>query len=84
MVDAIFADPRLAGIYDAFDGERSDLPAYLAIAKEFNLAISGGSDYHGEGTRRAEFFGRTALPSEAFAAFLERAGQPRDWVAGRV
>lgn len=36
MVDVIFADPRLAGIYDAFEGERSDLPAYLAIAKEFD------------------------------------------------
>jgi SAM-dependent methyltransferase len=32
--DAIFADPRLAQVYDAFDGPRDDLDAYLAIAGE--------------------------------------------------
>jgi SAM-dependent methyltransferase len=29
-----FAHPRLAPVYDAFDGERDDLPAYLAITAE--------------------------------------------------
>jgi ubiquinone/menaquinone biosynthesis C-methylase UbiE len=32
--DAIFADPRLTRIYDAWEGERVDLPHYLAIAAE--------------------------------------------------
>jgi SAM-dependent methyltransferase len=32
--DAIFAHPRLAGIYDAVDGVRDDLDAYLAIVDE--------------------------------------------------
>jgi ubiquinone/menaquinone biosynthesis C-methylase UbiE len=32
--DAVFAHPRLAAIYDAFDGERDDLVAYLNIAAE--------------------------------------------------
>lgn len=32
--DAIFAHPRLAAIYDAFDGDREDLSAYLSIADE--------------------------------------------------
>jgi 2-polyprenyl-3-methyl-5-hydroxy-6-metoxy-1,4-benzoquinol methylase len=32
--DPIFAHPRLAEVYDAFDGPRDDLPAYLAIADE--------------------------------------------------
>ena len=32
--DAIFAHHRLAQVYDAFDGPRDDLPAYLAIAGE--------------------------------------------------
>jgi SAM-dependent methyltransferase len=32
--DAIFAHPSLAQVYDAFDGPRDDLPAYLAIAGE--------------------------------------------------
>ncbi|NES28171.1 methyltransferase domain-containing protein [Micromonospora terminaliae] len=35
MPDAIFAHPRLARVYDAFDGDRDDLAAYLAIADEF-------------------------------------------------
>jgi SAM-dependent methyltransferase len=32
--DTIFADPRLAPLYDAFDGPRDDLPAYIRIAAE--------------------------------------------------
>jgi SAM-dependent methyltransferase len=35
MPDAIFANPRLAGIYDALDPDRSDLDAYAAMAAEF-------------------------------------------------
>lgn len=34
MPDAIFADPRLAPLYDVFEGARDDLPPYLAIAGE--------------------------------------------------
>ncbi|MFC7484287.1 class I SAM-dependent methyltransferase [Luedemannella flava] len=34
MPDAIFAHPLLARVYDAFDGSRDDLAAYLAIARE--------------------------------------------------
>ncbi|GAA3818158.1 class I SAM-dependent methyltransferase [Sphaerisporangium flaviroseum] len=34
MPDAIFAHPRLASIYDVFDGDRDDLAAYLDIADE--------------------------------------------------
>jgi len=32
--DAIFAHPRLAPVYDAFDGDRDDLAAYVGIAGE--------------------------------------------------
>jgi SAM-dependent methyltransferase len=32
--DELFEDPRLAAIYDAVEGERSDLDAYVAIAGE--------------------------------------------------
>lgn len=35
MPDAIFAEPRLARIYDAVDGPRTDLDLYLALAEEF-------------------------------------------------
>jgi SAM-dependent methyltransferase len=34
--DAIFAHPRLAPIYDVFDGDRVDLTAYLSIAGELD------------------------------------------------
>ncbi len=37
MPDAIFADPRLAQIYDWMEIERPDLDAYVAMAKEFNV-----------------------------------------------
>ncbi|NDL55778.1 class I SAM-dependent methyltransferase [Phytoactinopolyspora mesophila] len=36
MPDEIFAHPRLAAIYDAFDGPRDDLETYLGIAEELN------------------------------------------------
>lgn len=32
--DAVFADPRLAVLYDFFDDDRSDLTAYLALVDE--------------------------------------------------
>lgn len=35
MSDAVFADPRLAAVYDTFDGERTDLATYLALVDEF-------------------------------------------------
>jgi len=34
VADAIFAHPRLAPLYDAFDGPRDDMPAYVGIADE--------------------------------------------------
>lgn len=37
MADAIFEEPRLAQIYDALDPDRSDLDAYLAIARELGV-----------------------------------------------
>jgi len=46
---------------------------YLAVADQYGLAVTGGSDYHGEGTRRAEFFGVTTLPVACFDRFIARA-----------
>lgn len=48
---------------------------YLSVAAQFNLLVTGGSDYHGEGTRRAEFFGVVHLPQEHLDALLLRAGR---------
>ena len=36
MPDALFADPRLAVLYDALDGDRSDLDAYLQLLEEMS------------------------------------------------
>jgi predicted metal-dependent phosphoesterase TrpH len=57
---------------------------YVATARRFELAVTGGSDYHGEGTRRAEFFGVTALPREEFATFIARANRVRQIAAHRL
>jgi len=46
---------------------------YKDLARRHGLAVSGGSDYHGEGVRRAEFFGKVGLPPEEFAALKQRA-----------
>lgn len=45
---------------------------YVEMARHYGVAISGGSDFHGIGTRRAEFFGVTNLPAEHFTALMER------------
>lgn len=39
MPDAIFAHPLLARVYDAFDGDRNDLAAYLQIAGELPASL---------------------------------------------
>ena len=46
---------------------------YRALAGRLGLEMTGGSDYHGPGSRRAEFFGRTAVPREVFASFCRAA-----------
>lgn len=50
---------------------------YLQIARDLSLAVTGGSDYHGEGVRRAEFFGVVHLPQSEYLDFLRRAGRER-------
>jgi predicted metal-dependent phosphoesterase TrpH len=59
---------------------------YVKLAQEHGLAITGGSDYHGEGTRRAEFFGVLGLPREYFDEFVKRGRHastaPPDFGAG--
>jgi len=38
------------------------------------LAVSGGSDYHGDGTRRCECFGVVDLPVPDYERLVARAG----------
>lgn len=39
MPDAVFADPRLARLYDPLDPDRSDLDSYLAMVEEFGARL---------------------------------------------
>ncbi len=46
---------------------------YRELARTHELAVTGGSDFHGEGTRRSEYFGVVALPPDEFARLSARA-----------
>ena len=65
----------LEAIHSSHDAEQQ--AHYIRLAREHNLAVSGGSDYHGEGTRRAEFFGVLHLPGPYFDDLLNRAESAR-------
>ncbi|GAA2717246.1 class I SAM-dependent methyltransferase [Actinoplanes palleronii] len=72
MPDACFDHPRLAGIYDAFDGGRTDLDAYLAIVGTLDPArivdIGCGT---GTPALRLARTGRTVIGADPAAASLE-------------
>jgi SAM-dependent methyltransferase len=72
MADAIFSHPRLAQLYDAFDGPRDDLAAYLAIAAELNadrvLDVGCGTGSLAIALARA---GRTVVAVDPAAASLD-------------
>jgi 3',5'-nucleoside bisphosphate phosphatase len=63
----------IEAIHSSHDAEQQG--HYVKLAKEYGLAVTGGSDYHGEGTRRSEFFGVINLPRQFFEDFITRAGQ---------
>ena len=54
---------------------------YLTLAADHGVGVTGGSDYHGEGTRRSEFFGVTNLPAGHFEALTRKASRARVTVA---
>lgn len=72
MPDAIFADPRLAPLYDAFDGPRDDLPAYIRIAAELGservLDVGCGT---GSLAIALAASGRTVVAADPAAASLD-------------
>ena len=49
-----------------------DQARYLRLAEQHGLAVSGGSDFHGDDHHRARCFGRVGLPAERFAALRQR------------
>ena len=45
---------------------------YLRVAEQHGLAVSGGSDFHGDDHPRARCFGRVGLPRDRFAPLFQR------------
>jgi hypothetical protein len=66
-------DAGLAAI-EAFhsDHDMATTERYREMARRLDLAVTGGSDYHGVGSRREALFGKVSLPPDEFARFLER------------
>jgi SAM-dependent methyltransferase len=83
MVDAAFADPRQAELYDPLDPDRSDLDAYVAMAVEFG-AVSVLDVGCGTGTLACLLAGRglTVIGADPAAASLAVARRKPG--AGRV
>ena len=88
MADAIFADPRLAAIYDDIDGDRSDLDHYEAIVDEFGarrvLDVGCGT---GTFARRLAARGLTVIAVDPASASLDVArakpgAQRVTWLVG--
>ncbi len=55
------------------DHDAAAVERYGAMARALGLAVSGGSDYHGPGSGRAEALGRVTLRQEAFDDLVGRA-----------
>lgn len=50
---------------------------YLGLAAQYGLAVTGGSDYHGDAGRRRDGLGVVELPEEHYRVLLEKAGRRR-------
>jgi predicted metal-dependent phosphoesterase TrpH len=79
--DDVIAEMVAAGLgaieayHSSHDGPTTS--KYLEAAARYGLAVTGGSDFHGEGTRRSEFFGVVHLPPEYYSGLVAR------WERGR-
>lgn len=58
------------------DHTPAETARYCVLAKEAGLTVSGGSDYHGEGTHHGDTLGSVGLTDDEFAAFCARANRP--------
>jgi predicted metal-dependent phosphoesterase TrpH len=47
---------------------------YVSLARAHDLAVTGGSDFHGDGTRRSEWFGVVSLPPGDFERLVAARG----------
>jgi predicted metal-dependent phosphoesterase TrpH len=55
------------------DHDAAAVEKYGAIARSLGLAVSGGSDYHGQTSSRVDSLGQVTLPAEAFEELWRRA-----------
>jgi len=86
--DEIVPDLVAAGLaaIEAYHSSH-DVPTtqrYLDMARQYGVAVTGGSDFHGEGTRRSEFFGVTNLPRADFDHFVDQSMRVRETAAHRL
>lgn len=67
------AEAGLGGI-EAYhsDHDAGAQSRYLRLAARYDLAVSGGSDFHGDDHPRARCFGRVGLPRERFGPLRAR------------
>jgi len=56
---------------------------YLRVAAQHGLAVSGGSDFHGDDHPRAGCFGRVGLPRDRFGCLFRRLLEAHEAVHGR-
>lgn len=86
--DAVVPDMVAAGLVaiEAYHSSHDEAAVahYLEVARTFGLAVSGGSDYHGEGTRRSEFFGVVNLPASHYESLCEAGSRARERAAHRL
>lgn len=74
LPDPIFADARLARIYDRLDGDRSDLDAYLAIVDELDAP---GQPKPGSKAITAPITQLSVASSAMYPAVVGACGNPR-------
>jgi predicted metal-dependent phosphoesterase TrpH len=59
------------------DHDADAVTRYTDMARALGVGVSGGSDYHGPGSGRADALGMVTLPEPHFAALKERIGRCR-------
>jgi predicted metal-dependent phosphoesterase TrpH len=57
------------------DHDEDDVARYVALARELGLAVTGGSDFHGDHSHRQAALGTIGLPEDDYARLCERAGR---------
>ena len=77
--DGLIPELAAAGL-DALEVYHTDHSAdttarYLAMARQFGLAVTGGSDFHGFRSKHSSGFGTVQLPAAEFAALRRRGGR---------